>query len=606
MTVLNFWNSFTASFRAPMFVLQAIFLLAVPIAPALAAGPVLHVLVSYGPAADGYQRAFTGRFIRLQTGIAGEGYAGKTLGTITANVLTILNPVTANAARPASELIADLQVKITANISTMASSMATQIRSQNASSGVMEFKQDVLLPNSQKGVLTWRLMVDSSGSVRYGNPEVLPTEALTLDLVYTPLALSAVLPPSWPQYADAGLLKWRLIDKTGSARTAWTTVDTAGVYDNPESSATENVDPDAGLKCLILDRTLCGGPTDVKTLMDQQGAAGAYVAYTRRLTPVYDNVADPAHPGEFIQQPRISLSVDNRELRYNGCGQNLTYRNQGAYGYTLAAHAEKYLVDSTLRYYPVDWSDQVGISPTEPYDKSVSVGRAEIASIGSMIITPGPTGSELVNSGDVAGIAYLAPVVQSGQQTQDVTWGWSSFVYGHAHQQFSGYKITCDEDRGKIRVLVGELSGMAPEVYAEFTPGVAGAADSVTFGSGDLYVHGSQLGITVLYDGNRTFRFKQSTRGYPGFWGGTGSLETASANTYFYVLQNVFTTLLQMDGVQCRAGEWLWNEPGSSYACVPNASQAQCSLVGNPDWGGQSWQCTYPGSRPALDETVTW
>jgi len=594
-------------FSFPIAVLRALLVFILLAAPgAFAAGPVLHVLVSYGPAADGTQRAFTGRFIKLQSGNTGEGYAGKVLGTITANVLTILDPVTADAARPASELIAELKARIAANIATMGSSMATQIRSQNASSGVMEFKQDVLLPNSQRGVLAWRLMVDSSGSVRYGDPEVLPVEALTLDVVYTPLNLSAVLPPSWPRYADAGLLKWRLIDKTGAARTGWTTVDAAGAYDDPESTATENVDPDAGLKCLILDRTRCGGPTDVKTLMDQQGAAGAYVAYTRRLTPLYDNVADPARPGEFIQQPRISLTVDNRELRYNGCGQNLTYRNQGAYGYTLAAHAEKYLVDASLRYYPVDWSDEVRTSPTEPYDKSVSVARSDIASIGARIITPGPTGSELVNSGDVAGITYLAPVVQSGQQTQDVTWGWASGVYGHAHSAFSGYKITCDEDRGRIRVLVGEFSGMAPEIYAEFTPGVAGAADSVTFGSGDLYYWGSELGIIVYYNGDRTFRFKQSTTPRNSRIGGS-SVATATANSFPYVLQNVLGTLIYADGVLCRAGEWLQNEPGSSYACVPNNSQQECWLIGSAYWWDeQSYQCGYPGARPALDETIVW
>jgi len=483
------------SFSFPIAALRALLVFTLLAAPAFAAGPVLHVLVSYGPAAEGTQRAFTGRFIKLQTGNAGEGYAGKTLGTITANVLTILDPVTADTARPASELIAELKARIAANIGTMGSSMATQIRSQNASSGVMEYKQDVLLPNSQRGVLAWRLMVDSSGSVRYGDPEVLPVEALTLDVVYTPLNLSAVLPPSWPKYADAGLLKWRLIDKTGAARTGWTTVDAAGAYDDPESTATENVDPDAGLKCLILDRTRCGGPTDVKTLMDQQGAAGAYVAYTRRLTPLYDNVADPARPGEFIQQPRISLTVDNRELRYNGCGQNLTYRNQGAYGYTLAAHAEKYLVDATLRYYPVDWSDEARTSPTEPYDKSVSVPRSDIASVGATIITPGNSGSALVNVGDVAGITYLAPVTQNGSEFNR-----KSFVMGpYTGAIWSpnggvrvGYDITCNESDGNYKVTAGVLDNGVPAntgyssvtsellsgvdrniEYVYFTPGVA-------------------------------------------------------------------------------------------------------------------------------------
>ncbi|MDD5388989.1 MAG: hypothetical protein PHD37_06570 [Gallionellaceae bacterium] len=580
--------------------------------PAFAAGTALHVTVSFGLAAENYQRAFSGRFVKLTAG-TNQGLTGKELGSVTAGAVVFMEPVASVNPRTASDLIADLTGRIASNISGMTASMVAAMRTQNAATGVLEWKQDVLLPNSQRGVLAWRMMVDSGGSARYGAPEVLPAEVLTLDVVYTPLNLSAILPPSWPRYADAGLLKWRLIDRNGTARTAWVTVDAAGAFDDPESTATENVDPDAGLKCLILDRTRCGGPTDVKTLMDQQGAAGAYVAYTRRLTPLYDNVADPARPGEFIQQPRISLTIDNRELRYNGCGQNLTYRNQGAYGYTLAAHAEKYLVDASLRYYPVDWSDQVRTSPTQPYDKSVAVARSYVASIGSLIISPGPTGSELVNSGDVAGITYLAPVVQSGQQSQDVTWGWTSGVYSHAHSAFSGYKITCDEDRNKIRVLVGEFSGMAPEIYAEFTPGVAGAMDSVTFGSGDLYVWGSELGITVYYDGNRTFRFKQSTTPRNSRIGGS-SVATSAANNFPYVLQNVFGTLIYADGVACRPGEYLLNQPGSLYACASNAAPGWWSVTCPTGYTYQPGQCygEYGGcdapacSRPALDETIVW
>ncbi len=424
----------------------------------MAAGPVLHVLTSYGLAADSYPSAYSGRFIKLQPDQS--GYGGRTVATVASNVLVLLDHVDAGAARQPSALIADLKVGIAARANLIAASMVAQMRGQNSPTGVMEFKQDVLLPNSQKGVLTWRMMVDSSGAMRYGDPEVLPEEALTLDVVYTPLSLSAALPAAWPRYADAGLLKWRLIDKTGTARTAWTSVDAAGAFDNPESTGGGAVDPDAGLKCLILDRTQCGGPIDIKTLMDQQGAAAAYVAYTRRLAPVYDDVADPNRPGEFLRRARISLSVDSRELTYNGCGQALTYRNQGAYGFTLAARSEKYLVDANLRYYPVDWADETRISPTEPYDKSVSVERAQIASIGAMIITPGGGGNELVNSADVSGIIYLAPVVQNGQDGYLMAWHQSDGILSTSHHNKDSYgnhvvtMLACDEDRGVLRYAI--------------------------------------------------------------------------------------------------------------------------------------------------------
>ncbi len=468
------------------------------------AGTALHVTVSYGLAAEDYQRAFSGRFVKLTAG-TGQGLTGKDLGNVTAGVVVFMDPVTSDNPRTASDLIADLTGRIASNIAGMTTSMVAAMQSQNAATGVLEWKQDVLLPNSQREVLAWRMMVDSGGSARYGTPEVLPAEVLTLDVVYTPLALSAILPPSWPRYADAGLLKWRLIDRNGTARTAWTTVDAAGAFDDPESTATENVDPDAGLKCLILDRTRCGGPTDIKTLMDQQGAAGAYVAYTRRLTPLYDNVADPARPGEFIQQPRISLTIDNRELRYNGCGQALTYRNQGAYGYTLAAHAEKYLVDATLRYYPVDWSDEARTSPTESYDKSVSVPRSDIASVGATIITPGNSGSALVNVGDVAGITYLAPIVQSGQANEGILYiAASSFGW---HSKGLTAIALCDEETATLKFIVAGISYAGGGQYggsdgyrefATFTPGTAGNSNFT--GNGEDY----PLTGTAHFDGNNT------------------------------------------------------------------------------------------------------
>jgi hypothetical protein len=542
MTPRSLWNAFTTSIRksfpkwlplARVAFLPACIILAVFSAPAFAAGPVLHVLVSYGPAADSYPSAYNGRFIQLQPDQS--GYGGKTVATVSAAVLVLLDHVDAGAARQPSALIAELKGDIAARANLIAASMVAQMRGQNSPTGVMEFKQDVLLPNNQKGVLAWRMMVDSSGAMRYGDPEVLPEEALTLDVVYTPLSLSAALPATWPRYADAGLLKWRLIDKTGTARTAWTSVDAAGAFDNPESTGGGAVDPDAGLKCLILDRTQCGGPIDIKTLMDQQGAAAAYVAYTRRLAPVYDDVPDPAHQGEFLRKARISLSVDNRELTYNGCGQNLTYRNQGAYGFTLAARSEKYLVDANLRYYPVDWADETRISPTEPYDKSVSVARADIASIGSMIITPGGAGNELVNSVEVSGIVYLAPVVQNGQDGYLTAWKQSDgllFTTHHKDTSFGNHVVTmltCEEDRGVMRFTitgnalfrsgsgewvmparlptaddpVGVLQVYPAVTFAEFTPGTPAVARfRGVFGQGDM--GGMLLLGTATYDGDRT------------------------------------------------------------------------------------------------------
>jgi hypothetical protein len=531
------WKSFTASFRKSFLKwppLRAAFLpiliaLMGLISPAFAAGPVLHVLISYGQAAENYQSAYSGRFIQLQPDQS--GYGGKTVATVSAGVLVLLDHVDAGAARQPGALIADLKTRIAASVNPIAASMVTQMQGQNSPTGVMEFKQDVLLPNNQKGVLTWRMMVDSSGAVRYGDPEVLPEEALTLDVVYTPLSLSTVLPAAWPRYADAGLLKWRLIDKAGTARTGWTTIDAAGAFDNPESAGGGAVDPDAGLKCLILDRTQCGGPTDIKTLMDEQGAAAAYVAYTRRLAPVYDDVANPNHQGEWLRQARISLSVDNRELTYNGCGQNLTYRNQGAYGYTLAARSEKYLVDAHLRYYPVDWADETRISPTEPYDKSVSVARADIAGIGAMIITPGPVGSDLVYAPDVAGISYLAPVVQNGQDGYLMVWKQSDGILSTSHHNKDSYgnhvvtMLACDEDRAVLRFAItgnaqwrskrdggwnvlprqpsagdpfGSLHNPNAVTFAEFTQGTP----SVTAFRG---VFGQDTGVAMYLNGTATY-----------------------------------------------------------------------------------------------------
>lgn len=486
---------------------------------AASAGTALHVTVSYGPAAEGYQRAFSGEYLKVQAG-TGEGLTGTTLGTVTAGVLSVMDPVPATIARPPSDLIADLITKINANISGMTSTMVAAMRGQNAATGVLEWKQDVLLPNNQKGVLAWRMMVDTGGSARYGTPEVLPADMLTLDVVYTPLALSALLPSSWPRYAEAGQLKWRLLDKNGTARTAWTSLDAHGAFDNPESTGNA-VDPDAGLKCLILDRTRCGGSTDVKTLMDQQGTVGAFVTYIRRLAPVYDYIADPDHAGEYLQQPRLSLSVDTRQLSSNGCGQSLTYQNQGTFGYTLSTKAEKYQVDAALRYFPVDWSEEVRLSPTEHYDKSVSVARADSAAMAGKIITPGPTGNDLLNASDVVGLIYLAPVTQQGNAQQGLLA--ESFAYIHGGSCGRGFYlgVRCNDSANKIEVgasiitadcgLTGDASRSRswgdggdislPYSRISFTPGVAGnAALFASNSSGGEGNYGFGF-MNVSYDG---------------------------------------------------------------------------------------------------------
>lgn len=387
-----------------------------------AASPVLNITLYYGSAANGYPPTFVGQFIRLRPGNVAQGYSGEVVATVApGSIVTMQKMDTANP-RTASDLINDFKGRIASTVNQTAASMVTEMQTQNSASGSFEYRQAVLLPNSQKGELAWRLLVDSSGAVRYGDPEIVPEEPLTLDAVYTPLALSSVLPASWPKYSEAGVLKWRLIDRNGLARTAWTALNTGGAYDNPESNGGGGIDPDAGLKCLILDRTRCGGPTDIKTLMEQQGVQMAYVAYTRRLIPVYDNVPDPAQPGQYLQQARISLSVDERTLAYNGCGNNVSYRNRGRYGYTLAASSEKYLVDAQLRYYAVDWADESRISPTESYDKSVNLAWSDAARAPGWLITPGVTAADgIIAVSDVSGIVYLAPVTQGARPVVERT-----------------------------------------------------------------------------------------------------------------------------------------------------------------------------------------
>ncbi|MBU1664839.1 MAG: hypothetical protein KKG92_05500, partial [Gammaproteobacteria bacterium] len=190
------------------------------------------------------------------------------------------------------------------------------------------------------------------------------------------------------------------------------------------------------------------------------------------------------------------------------------------------------------RYYPVDWSDEVRTSPTQPYDKSVSVARSYVASIGSLIISPGSTGSELVNSADISGITYLAPVTQSGG---DSPWLLAfrvsnhplatNNIGGHAYGSRAASMITCDEDIGKYRFvvtgfhhfLIGQTYwwhgiwnypswGTAPTVsnkagtlydygnikYADFDPGVPSTQTFIGRFAG-LDLHG-----VARYDGNRT------------------------------------------------------------------------------------------------------
>ena len=290
------------------------------------------------------------------------------------------------------------------------------MQSKGFSTAVFDFGQRVLVaasPTPKIKWLSWRVLVDSSGRARYADAKLLDESPQPLYVLYTPKKVADGLPPG-SGYTDAGTIKWHLMDASGNAITATTTIDVNGAYDQPEVDAAApdplpagcSRNPDTGdaecdiafgLECLINNQSKPACPTaytDVRQLIDLTAPSWVIVDYARHVQPVYEPVLQA--DGSIAEELKTSVNITKREWKvgkkifFISPGGATKFNVEGNYGYEMRMQTERYRVNpDDLSYTMVGMEDSVTAAPTTTFAKSVSVsGGSTCAGYTYNIIDP--------------------------------------------------------------------------------------------------------------------------------------------------------------------------------------------------------------------------
>lgn len=190
-------------------------------------------------------------------------------------------------------------------------------------------------PGTQTVSVTYSMSIDQNGRVLAAAPTVANANSTTLQVQYTPYQVVSPFPADWG-YANAGELRYRLLDANNNALTTWTTIQTDGAFDSAYGSASSANQ----VQCLLQRSkgTGCSGPTDVAQLLRQTGASQATVTYLYQVQPNYV----PTGGGASV--PVLAESVDTRSLQCSatksatGSGCDLScsqFNNTGIVGAVL-------------------------------------------------------------------------------------------------------------------------------------------------------------------------------------------------------------------------------------------------------------------------------
>lgn len=281
---------------------------------------------------------------------------------------------------------------------------ANWITLKGISSGIYNFTQDFNMQTAvglKRKTVLWNVSVDKDGKAIYGNPKIVDGDPLILDVNYVTGGSTAGLPASW-RFTEGGKIKWRVLDKKLNPLTNWTIEDVQGVYDS-------QIKPDAltGRADCLIDNSTAGcsdtvGKKDINKLMNQTGAAFAFVNYVSGLVPEMDQVGD-------TQVAKGAISVDQR---WWNCG---TFINKGYFGYVLNANMSRFFVEkqeTKPNVIPVGTYVGRVLSPTEPYSKAVP-SSAVPGHPDGYIISPHPGDDSLWSVGDpikMRNVLYISPV----------------------------------------------------------------------------------------------------------------------------------------------------------------------------------------------------
>ena len=307
-------------------------------------------------------------------------------------------------------------------VNSVANQLKAAIKTSNAGSAIFQYDQEVQVqgqPTTPPPHLVWTLFVDASGRVFYGDPIVIPGEPTYIYAIYTPKNVASGLPTGWA-YPNAGTLRYQILkSKDNSLVQDWVTVNVNGAYDDPVQTVNSGaqVDPDAGLKCLV-DKTSGGcvtGYTDLVTLLGQTGAVATVLDYTRQLQPTMQNNADGT------VSPKSAISYDQRNWSWTTC----TYQNVGNLGMELNAQTDRYLVMPTGKYSQMGTASQKTQAPTQPFNLSSGVAPNYVPALSAYVFDPVTTGNPITQAGAVPGIVNLAPISESGSSINTTNIGLS-------------------------------------------------------------------------------------------------------------------------------------------------------------------------------------
>lgn len=269
------------------------------------------------------------------------------------------------------------------------------------STAVFDYGQRVLVsasPSPRIKWLSWRVLIDSSGRARYADAKLLDESPQPLYVLYTPKKVADGL-PAGSGYTDAGTIKWHLMDASGNAITATTTIDVNGAYDQPEVDAATpgplpagcsrnpdtgdaECDPSFGLQCLIDNQSRPACPTsyaDVRQLIGLTAPSWVIVDYARHVQPVYEPVVQ--QDGSIVERLKTAVNITRREWKvgkkffFISPGGATRFLVEGNYGYELRMQTERYRVEpDDLSYTILGMQENITTAPTTTFAKSASVG----------------------------------------------------------------------------------------------------------------------------------------------------------------------------------------------------------------------------------------
>jgi len=298
-------------------------------------------------------------------------------------------------------------------VNSVVGQLKSQLKSSQASSAIFQYDQEVQVygqPSTPPPHLVWTVYVDSGGRVFYGDPIVIPGEPTYIYAIYTPLNVASGLPTGWA-YPNAGTLRYQIMkSKDNSLVQDWVTINVNGAYDDPIQTVNSGaqVDPDAGLKCLVNKASggCTTGYTDIVTLLGQTGAVATVLDYTRQLQPTMQSNADGT------VSPKSALSYDQRNWSWNTC----TYQNVGSLGMELNAQTDRYLVMPTGKYSQMGNASQKAQAPTQPFNISANVSPGYVNALPAYVFDAVTTGNPIVQAGSLPNIVNLAPVTETGSK----------------------------------------------------------------------------------------------------------------------------------------------------------------------------------------------